>query len=273
MQRTDLFGAVDALIEEILGAPAGVAPKPLVLEAWTLPVEGRPHYVIAEFGEVTVTARHADLAAQDDFAWIGDGLDAGHLVELYFFVGGAVIAHVKCTVLSLYLLDLLDFADASDSMGAWVSRFATDQGDLTPQASVSWPLQHGNLPARNCWITAMSVAPIFQSTALLAHILATVKWAAHSLDPTAPDRWALTASAPTPEQTEYEAEVLWAREANASLHWYRAALQELGAVRSGPVDHGFGDGEGPHYCDHHADLFLLPQLGYATASSRSTATV
>ena len=272
MQRTYLFGAVDALIEEILGPSSGAASTPIALDTWALPTEGRPKHVIADFGAVAVTARRLNLSMVEDFAWIGGGPDAGHVVELYFHVGGAPIAQVECMVLSLYLLDLLDFADASDMMGAWLSRVASADGELSPRAAAVWPQVHGYLPERTCWIKSLSVAPIFQSTALLSHILATVKWAAHSLDPTVADQWVLSAEAPTPEQAEYETDAQWSRETHSSLLWYRAALQELGAVQGGPIDHGFGDGDGPHYCTRHADLFLLPQLRHATASVQSTGT-
>lgn len=254
-----LLQAFDMLLQQQAGE---VDDGPYVeFMAWDLPAQDRPAFVIPEFGPVTVTASLGDVSEIPGFESLHPTLDMAKGVMLRFHVGGAEIAQVDFVVLSLATLSLEELACENDGIHHWMSRI-TDDSDmrLTKQAQAAWPVHRGELPEHICMVTYLSIAPIFQSSALLSHLIDTVKWSTDLIDPEGIVRWCWIFQVPTPEQVQFSDVHAFHRESDASLLWYQAALKELGAVLAGQVNHAFMTGHPPHYCPHHPNLFLLPHV-------------
>ncbi|MGH8463097.1 MAG: hypothetical protein ACRER5_03055 [Pseudomonas sp.] len=240
-----------------------------------------PTFKIEGFGEVSVEAVFAE---QRDEALPPDTLDP---CQLWFRLGGEIIAEVEMMVLDLRAEPLLDNALATPWLKDRVSAFLHING--TPRESVAsqWPAPPAlkDPSTQICFVERLWLAPAFESTDLLRFIMSTMQWAAQAVlelkkpqlfvqveEPYSrlfkdggaplertPGSWMLVIDVPTAEQVERLGLVNWDSHPAQSSTWLHQSLVDLGGITLDPIDHGWGEGLA-RVCKDHPTALMFPRL-------------
>lgn len=208
-------------------------------------VHALPAFDVPDFGTLTLRASVAHVGHHPDL--MGAFEDDVSVIRASFAVDGTTIAQAQVTAFLEHPMDLSDHDIDLD----WMSTFLhEDRSDSKIAVEAGWKVEAAAARVDGLWI-----APAFRTHELIGAIHARLDALVRTMTADA-EKIPMTYGLNT-LRDGYLPEPMSDGEAGWYSTAYRAAL---GAIRSGPVDHGFGRG-GHRVCHDHSRVYLVPLGG------------